>query len=230
MMMGGEAFDLERATTLVSSLKTPKEREQQNASFYNFEDKMDTDPELIGLARSSLEMERNDNNTTKGSVFKLQLGDAFKDYDDTQMERRKTGNTSDMVSYSLEEPDRTAKQQTMAIPNNKTHFHKKTASSAILDEFISTGELPAEDPNTSVASFGGNTEPNIENHSMFQSYNDISYNADILPNNRSPSPVRRSRNRATGQTDIYSSPSRSVNTSLYYHQMQPMSPSRNRPM
>ncbi|GME82477.1 unnamed protein product [Ambrosiozyma monospora] len=41
-------------------------------------------------------------------------------------------------SVVLPEPTKAKTQQVLNVPNSKTHFHKKTLSSYILDEFIST--------------------------------------------------------------------------------------------
>ncbi|QPG75649.1 hypothetical protein FOA43_003006 [Brettanomyces nanus] len=147
--------------------------------------------EKIGLARSSMEidgLQGEGSDGTKGSG---------------------TGSTT---FYSLEEPNHAATQSTVSIPNNKKHFHKKTLSSVILDEFISTGELPAEDPNdTSIQYDPDDTDINITNHSMFEQNCDTSYNADLIRNHKPSSPVRKSRTRlyrSANNSVVFGSPGR----------------------
>ncbi|GMF11287.1 unnamed protein product [[Candida] boidinii] len=82
----------------------------------------------------------------------------------------------------IEEPSKAAKQSAVS---NKKHFHKKTLSSHILDEFISTGELPVfDDSNNNIKV---NTDAaNISvsgNNSMYQ-------DMDPVYRSRSNSPVR----------------------------------------
>lgn len=207
-------FDLEQAPTLVptttgvsfakstNTLLNQKSKETGEVSFFTSQERFDPEPaELIGLARSSMEIPRSTENKSinTGSVFQLQLNGTQSGISSSNENAngRASSTSGSTAYYSLAEPDKAATQKTVAIPNHKKHFHKKTLSSIILDEFISTGELPADEPNGSfVEDDTSKVDSNVQNHSMFESYNDTSYNADMLPSTglRS-SPIRRSRQR-----------------------------------
>lgn len=128
--------------------------------------------------------------------------------------------------YSISEPSKAFTSSTVNMPNNKTHFHTRTLSSHILDEFISTGELISlpEQPRTlnDIAVSNGerddslmmNNNASVESHSMFEnSFNDV-YNIPQSDSTirhsitRSPSPRRHNQVRIPRQQESRS-PSRS---------------------
>ncbi|VEU19688.1 DEKNAAC100199 [Brettanomyces naardenensis] len=248
-----EIFDLERATTLVPSMTGTSgsargmRATNSGATFFNLEGKLaNIEPaEKIGLARSSMELpfgiaarQREEYNAecdaSVGSLLQLHLNSSdgngpLKNSSSSGGGSKKSGSST-TVYYSLIEPDHAATPSTVSIPNNKKRFHKKALSSVILDEFISTGELPADDPNDTTADMDSiGTDPNVENHSMFEQLQDSSYNAD-LPYSRSPSPVKRARPRSyhSGNTSgVFGSPSRSPKRAYRQQQQEaPRSPSR----
>ncbi|GAV28172.1 hypothetical protein PMKS-001642 [Pichia membranifaciens] len=124
----------------------------------------------------------------------------------------KDNNTDKTSFYSIAEPTKAAKNKTVNIPNNKSHFHHRKLSSLVLDEFISTGELPAlnDQPRTlddiSYENGTSNNNPimynarnnvSVEGHSMFED-NSFNNSYDIPDSDyavkhavvRSPSPRR----------------------------------------
>ncbi len=232
-------FDLEQAPTLVSTTtgmsfakstntlinQEQKDKDTENTSFFTSQEKFDSEPaELIGVARSSMEIPHSSSKKSMniGPVFQLQLSSTKSGISsNTDNTNGQTTSTSGSTAYySLVEPGKAATQETVAIPNHKRHFHKKTLSSIILDEFISTGELPVDEPSGSFADTDtNNVDPNIQNHSMFESYNDTSYNADVLPSTglRS-SPIRRSRQRLMNADTSALLANVSRNSTLYYQE------------
>ncbi|GME78159.1 unnamed protein product [[Candida] boidinii] len=95
----------------------------------------------------------------------------------------------------IEEPSKAAKQSAVS---NKKHFHKKTLSSHILDEFISTGELPVFDESNNNIKVNNEADMSMSgNNSMYQDMDPVYRSRSNSPvRDRSPlprSPINRSR-------------------------------------
>ncbi|GMG22560.1 unnamed protein product [Ambrosiozyma monospora] len=138
-----------------------------------------------------------------------------------------TGNPSGAgitPSIVLPEPTKAKTQQVLNVPNSKTHFHKKTLSSYILDEFISTGELPTEVKSNNNSSTNLPHVTNTEDrHSMYQTTNDSYSSFRESRRSRTSSPVRGQS--SPSRSPVRRNDSRSPVRPIYYQQ-QPPSPSK----
>lgn len=161
---------------------------------------------------------QNNSSDPDNSVFYSMVGtDSQASQDDiNKIGADSRGNNTDKASFhSIVEPTKAAKNATVNIPNHKSHFHHRKLSSLVLDEFISTGELPAlsDQPRTlnDISNENGTTGVNpimqnprnnasVESHSMFED-NSFNNSYDIPDSDfavkhsvaRSPSPRRNNR-------------------------------------
>lgn len=186
---------------------------------------------------------QNNSSDPDNSVFYSMLGteSPAAPNDSTKAETDSKENNTDKTSfYSIAEPTKAAKNATVNIPNHKTHFHHRKLSSLVLDEFISTGELPAltDQPRTlhDISYENGTSSNNpimqnarnnvsVESHSMFE---DTSFNNSYdIPESdyavkhavvRSPSPRRNNHVGMYAQSSSRSptrSPVRSPNRGAF---------------